>query len=189
MTDIGLRKVVPGANDNGTSVVTLLALARRFAAEPPEGTKVILLSTGSEESFSEGMKAFGERHFAALPRESTFFLCLESIGSPHLLVLRGEGFLKMNEYPPRSLAFMDELAEDLALPQPASAQRHRRAGVGRSGLRDGGARRLHRPQAAGQLPLVARPRRERRLRDRGRRNPAQRGGDQAPRQVLVVGPD
>jgi hypothetical protein len=115
MTDIGLRKVVPGANDNGTAVVTLLALARRFAAEPPEGTRVILLSTGSEESFSEGMKAFGERHFPDLPRESTFFLCLESVGSPHLLVLRGEGFLKMNEYPPRSLAFMDGLAEELGV--------------------------------------------------------------------------
>lgn len=115
MTDIGLRKVVPGANDNGTAVVTLLALARRFAAEPPQGTRVILLSTGSEESFSEGMKAFGERHFPALPRESTFFLCLESIGSPHLLVLRGEGFLRMNEYPPRSLAFMDGLAEELGI--------------------------------------------------------------------------
>ncbi|HEX3240984.1 MAG TPA: M28 family peptidase [Solirubrobacterales bacterium] len=115
MADIGARKVVPGANDNGTSVVTLLALARRFAAEPPAGTRVILLSTGSEESFSEGMKAFGERHFPRLPRESTFFLCLESIGSPHLLVLRGEGFLKMREYPPRSLAFMDGLAEELGI--------------------------------------------------------------------------
>ena len=38
---------------------------------------MILLSAGSEESFSEGMKAFGERHFADLPRESTFFLCFE----------------------------------------------------------------------------------------------------------------
>ena len=115
MADIGARKVVPGANDNGTSVVTLLALARRFVAEPPAGTRVILLSTGSEESFSEGMKAFGERHFPSLPRESTFFLCLESIGSPHLLVLRGEGFLKMRDYPPRSLAFMDGLAEELGI--------------------------------------------------------------------------
>lgn len=113
MADIGLRETVPGANDNGTSVVTLLALARRFAAEPPAGVRVILLSTGSEESFSEGMKAFGERHFPSLPRESTFFLCLESIGSPHLLVLRGEGFLKMREYPARSLALMDGLAEEL----------------------------------------------------------------------------
>lgn len=113
MTEIGMRKVVPGANDNGTAVVSLLALARRFASDPPEGARVVLLSTGSEESFSEGMKAFGERHFPSLPKESTFFLCLESIGSPHLLVLRGEGFLKMREYPPRALAFMDGLAEEL----------------------------------------------------------------------------
>ena len=115
MAEIGSRKVVPGANDNGTSVVTLLALARRFATEPPQGVRVILLSTGSEESFSEGMKAFGERHFPSLPKESTFFLCLESVGSPHLLVLRGEGFLKMREYPARSLAFMDDLAEELGI--------------------------------------------------------------------------
>jgi hypothetical protein len=113
MADIGLRKVVPGANDNGTSVVSLLALAQRFAEEPPEGIRVILLSTGSEESFSEGMKAFGERHFPSLPKQSTFFLCLESIGSPHLLALRGEGFLKMREYPPRALALIDELAAEM----------------------------------------------------------------------------
>jgi hypothetical protein len=115
MAEIGLREVVPGANDNGTAVVSLLALARRFVDEPPEGVRVILLSVGSEESFSEGIKAFGERHFASLPKESTFFLCLESIGSPHLLVLRGEGFLKMREYPPRALAFMDGLAEELGI--------------------------------------------------------------------------
>src|ERR1044072_7316199 len=115
MTEIGLRKVVPGANDNGTAVVSLLALAEQLIAEPTDNLRVILLSVGSEESFSEGIKAFGERHFAKLPRESTFFLCLESTGSPHLLVLRGEGFLRMREYPPRSLALMDGLAEELGV--------------------------------------------------------------------------
>ncbi|HEX2393259.1 MAG TPA: M28 family peptidase [Solirubrobacterales bacterium] len=115
MAEIGARGVVPGANDNGSSVVALLALARRFVADPPAGARVILLSTGSEESFSEGMKAFGERHFPALPVESTFFLCLEAIGSPHLLVLRGEGFLRMREYPARSLALMDGLAEEMGI--------------------------------------------------------------------------
>jgi hypothetical protein len=115
MADIGTSETVPGANDNGSAVIALLALARRFAAEPPQDIRVILLSTGSEESFSEGMKAWGERHFPELPRESTFFLCLESLGSPHLLVLRGEGFLKMYEYPPRSLAFMDGLAAKMGV--------------------------------------------------------------------------
>jgi peptidase M28-like protein len=113
MTEIGLRDVVPGANDNGSAVVSLLALAERLIEQPPRNLRVVLLSAGSEESFSEGMKAFGERHFPQLSRESTFFICLESIGSPHLLVLRGEGFLKMHEYPPRALALMDELGEEL----------------------------------------------------------------------------
>jgi peptidase M28-like protein len=115
MAEIGSRGVVPGANDNGTAVILLLAIAASLAEEPTENLRVMLVSTGSEESFSEGIKAFGERHFRELPRESTFFLCVETLGSPHLLVLRGEGFLKMHEYTPRALAFMDELAEDLGI--------------------------------------------------------------------------
>jgi hypothetical protein len=115
MVEIGARKVVPGANDNGTAVVSLLALARRLAEEPAPGLRVILLSTGAEESFSEGMKAFGERHFDELPTDSTFFLCLESTGSPHLLVLRGEGFLKMYDYPAAALEVLDTAAEELGI--------------------------------------------------------------------------
>ena len=115
MADIGMRKTVPGANDNGTGVVALLALARRLAEDPLENLRVILLSAGAEESFSEGIKAFGERHFPRLARESTFFLAVDSIGSPHLLVLRGEGFLKMREYSPRALEMMDGLAEELGI--------------------------------------------------------------------------
>jgi hypothetical protein len=113
MADIGLRKVVPGANDNGTGVVALLALAERLQRDPPQGVRVILLSAGAEESFSEGLKTFGERHFPELPRERTLFVCIDTIGAPHLLVLRGEGFLRMHEYPPRALALFDELAEEL----------------------------------------------------------------------------
>jgi peptidase M28-like protein len=115
MAEIGLRDAVPGANDNGTAVVALLALAKRLVEEPPDNVRVILLSAGSEESFSEGMKAFGERHFPDLPKQSAFFLCLESLGSPHLLVLRGEGFLRMREYPRAALDLLDGLAEELGI--------------------------------------------------------------------------
>ena len=115
MAEIGSRKVVPGANDNGTAVVSLLALAKRLADSPAPGVRVILLSAGAEESFSEGMKAFGERHFPELPTDSTFFLVLESTGSPHLLVLRGEGFLKMYDYPAPALELLDSTAEDLGI--------------------------------------------------------------------------
>jgi Peptidase family M28 len=115
MAEIGSRKVVPGANDNGTAVVSLLALAKRLAESPVPGVRVILLSAGAEESFSEGIKAYGERHFAELPTDSTFFLVLESTGSPHLLVLRGEGFLKMYDYPAPSLELLDRTAEELGI--------------------------------------------------------------------------
>jgi hypothetical protein len=115
MAEIGSRGVVPGANDNGTAVVSLLALARRLAESPAPGVRVILLSAGAEESFSEGMKAFGERHFDGLPKDSTFFLVLESTGSPHLLVLRGEGFLKMYDYPAPALDLLDSTAEELGI--------------------------------------------------------------------------
>ncbi len=64
---------------------------------------MILLSAGSEETFSEGMKAFGERHFAELARDKTFFLCVDTLGSPTLNVLRGEGFLRMHDYPADAL--------------------------------------------------------------------------------------
>lgn len=112
MLDIGLRKVVPGANDNGTAVIALLELARRFLADPPDGLRLILLSAGSEESFSEGMKAFGERHFPSLPTGSTFFINMDTIGSPYLTVLRGEGFLKMFEYPAEALDLADRAAAE-----------------------------------------------------------------------------
>ena len=115
MADIGRRATVPGANDNGTAVIALLALAQQLVEQPPKEMRVVLLSAGAEESFSEGIKAFGERHFSSLPRESTFFLAVDSIGSPHLLVLRGEGFLKMREYSPRALALMDGVAEELGI--------------------------------------------------------------------------
>jgi peptidase M28-like protein len=102
MADIGASEVVPGANDNLSAVAVLVALAHELSDQPPEGVRVILLSTGSEESFMEGMQAFGRRHFAELPRGTTEFVCLECVGSPQLCVVEGEGMLRMRDYPESS---------------------------------------------------------------------------------------
>src|SRR5215207_3061720 len=102
MADIGARGVVPGANDNLSAVAVNVALAHTLREQPPEGVRVILLSTGSEESFMEGMQAFGRRHFPKLPRESTEFVCIECVGSPLLCVVEGEGMLRMRPYTERS---------------------------------------------------------------------------------------
>ena len=99
MADIGARRVVPGANDNLSSVAVLVALAQALRERPLLGVRVILLSTGSEESFMEGMQGFGRRHFQDLPASSTEFVCLECVGSPELCVVEGEGMLRMRDYP------------------------------------------------------------------------------------------
>ena len=107
MIDIGLRPVVPGANDNLSAVAVLLALAESLSERPLQGLRVLLVSTGSEESFSEGMQGFARRHFPALDPASTEVLCLECLGGSTMIVLEGEGMLKITDYP-------EQMREELA---------------------------------------------------------------------------
>jgi Peptidase family M28 len=98
--DIAARPVVPGANDNLSGVAVVLELARLLQERPVRGARVLLVSTGSEESFMEGMRGFARRHFPSLPPEHTEFVCLDSVGSPELILIEGEGMLKMRDYTP-----------------------------------------------------------------------------------------
>jgi peptidase M28-like protein len=98
--DIAARPVVPGANDNLSGVAVVLELARALQERPVQGVRVLLVSTGSEESFMEGMRGFARRHFPSLPPESTEIVCLDSVGSPELILIEGEGMLRMRDYTP-----------------------------------------------------------------------------------------
>jgi hypothetical protein len=98
MVDIGRSEVVPGANDNLSAVAVLVALARSLAEQPAPGVRVLLLSTGSEESFMEGMQGFMRRHRATLDPARTTVLCLECVGSPTLTLVEAEGMLRMRYY-------------------------------------------------------------------------------------------
>jgi acetylornithine deacetylase/succinyl-diaminopimelate desuccinylase-like protein len=111
LADIGARPVVPGANDNLSAVAALVALAQALAERPPPAVRVILLSTGSEESFMEGMQGFIARHAAALTTAWTEFVCLECVGSPQLCVVEGEGMLRMRLYPESSRESLAAAAE------------------------------------------------------------------------------
>jgi acetylornithine deacetylase/succinyl-diaminopimelate desuccinylase-like protein len=99
MADIASRSVVPGANDNLTAVGAVIALAQRLRDEPLTGARVLLVSTGSEESFSEGMSGFLARHGGELDPSRTELLCLECLGGARLIVVEGEGMLRMRDYP------------------------------------------------------------------------------------------
>jgi len=97
--EIGSRGVVPGANDNLSGVATVVGVAEALRADPVAGLRVLLVSTGSEESFMEGMQAFARRHFPGLPPVRTHVVCIDTVGSPELVILEGEGMLVMRDYP------------------------------------------------------------------------------------------
>lgn len=114
LADIARAPVVPGACDNLSGVGALVALARELAGEPPP-CRVVLLSTDGEESFLEGMAAFLRRHREELDPRSTTFLCLESVGAAHLVLLGGEGMAKLHRYPREPGASLRREAERLGV--------------------------------------------------------------------------
>ena len=88
--DIGRRDTVPGANDNLSAVAALLEIAPRARARAGRGLRVLLVSTGSEESFEEGMR----RSCAARPRAGAGpdrLIVLDTLGSPRPDPARGRG--------------------------------------------------------------------------------------------------
>jgi hypothetical protein len=63
----------------------------------------------------EGMVAWGRRHLHELPRERTRVICIDTVGSPKLLLLRGEGMLGIRDYSEAFHAFLMSCAGELGL--------------------------------------------------------------------------
>jgi hypothetical protein len=116
MADIARSPIAPGANDNLSGVASLLALARRLRDEPIAGLRVLLVSCGSEESNSEGMQAFGRRHFGALPRERTQVIAVECLGSGNVTIAESEGFVVPHYYDAGLKDLATECARRLGVP-------------------------------------------------------------------------
>ena len=98
MADIERSPVVPGANDNLSAVAVLVALAEALRERPLQGVRVILASCGAEEVLQGGVYAFCERHLAPLDRERTWVLNIDTVGSPGLVLLEGEGPIVMEDF-------------------------------------------------------------------------------------------
>jgi Zn-dependent M28 family amino/carboxypeptidase len=98
LADIWRSPTVPGANDNLSGVAGLVALAEMLEARPVPGLRVLLVSCGAEETLQDGIRAFMHRHRSELMVRSTFFINLDTIGSPELVMLEGEGPLRMEDY-------------------------------------------------------------------------------------------
>jgi hypothetical protein len=115
--DIAGSPIVPGANDNLSAVAALVALAERLQEQPLDGLRVLLVSCGAEEVIQGGIHGFGRRWFDRLDRERTWFLNLETIGSPRLVMLEGEGPVVMEDYHDRRFRdLVHRVAGDVGIP-------------------------------------------------------------------------
>lgn len=103
LADISRGRIVPGANDNLSGCAVLVAMAERLAEEPVPGLRVILASCGAEEVCQGGIYDFVADHRDELPLDSTTIINLDTIGSPELAMLEGEGTIVMEDYPDPAL--------------------------------------------------------------------------------------
>jgi len=98
VADVWRSPTVPGANDNLSGVASLVALAELFCERPPAGLRVLLVSCGAEETLQDGVRAFMARHRHELAGGRTWFVNLDTVGSPHLVMLEAEGPVWMERY-------------------------------------------------------------------------------------------
>ena len=103
LSDVSRRRPVPGANDNASGVAALLGVARDLSARAPESLRVLLLSTGAEETMLEGMDAFLRSHRHDLDPERTLVVVLDQIGWERLVLRDSEGVLRRYRSDPADL--------------------------------------------------------------------------------------
>jgi hypothetical protein len=98
VADIWRNETVQGANDNLSGVAALVGLAGLLREQPVPGLRVLLVSCGAEETLQDGIRAFVSRHRAELDPARTAFVNLDTVGSPHLVMLEAEGPVWMEPY-------------------------------------------------------------------------------------------
>jgi hypothetical protein len=98
VADVWRSETVQGANDNLSGVAALVGLAELLRERPASGLRVLLVSCGAEETLQDGVRAFIARHRDELSPERTWFVNLDTVGSPHLVMLEAEGPVWMESY-------------------------------------------------------------------------------------------
>ena len=124
VADVWRSETVQGANDNLSGVACIVALAELLADRPIPGLRVLLVSCGAEETLQDGIRAFVSRHRHELDPATTRFVNLDTVGSPHLVLLEAEGPVRMEEY---SGPWLRDLFEERARALGISLRRGYRA--------------------------------------------------------------
>ncbi len=100
----------PGANDNGSGVATVLALAERLVEEPLPHTEVWIVLTGCEEVAAYGIDAFIKAHGEEL--RDAYFINVDMVGVGVPAILTREGLIKSYHPDPGLLRTALEIAAE-----------------------------------------------------------------------------
>ena len=93
-----IRPHVEGANDNASAVSVLLGIAEALKTQPVQHAGVTLLFTGCEEVICVGMEHYLRRFKP--PRENTFWIDLEMVGTGDLCYVTRHGISYLTRYEP-----------------------------------------------------------------------------------------
>jgi len=77
-------RAAAGANDNGSGLAVIAALAEHFAEHPARNAEVCFLVTGSREAQSEGMDSFLTTFGRTLLTDDTFVINVDDVGAGQL---------------------------------------------------------------------------------------------------------
>lgn len=89
---------IEGANDNASAVAVLLGVAAALKGQPLQHTEVNLLFTGCEEVGCVGIHEFIRQNQP--PRQDTYFIDLEMVGTGRLGYASKHGLTAVTEYRP-----------------------------------------------------------------------------------------
>ena len=84
LIDVSLSAASPAANDNASGVATAISMARELDDDPPQNLDVWVLLIGADECLQEGMRSFLRTHRGELDRETTYFVCVDTVGAGEL---------------------------------------------------------------------------------------------------------
>ena len=137
--------------------------------------RVLLASCGAEEVLQGGVYGFVERHLRPLDPSKTWVLNVDTVGSPRLIMLEGEGPVVMEDYcGPEFRDLVARVAEEagVELRRGMRARTSTDAVIpSHAGLPDGDARLDDGVEGAVELPQAHRHAGERRLRHGARPRP------------------
>ncbi len=146
--DWSLPRPARGANDNGSGLAVLAALAEYFASHPLQHAEPCFLVTGSREADCGGVEAFLKTFGRTLPPENTFVVNIDDVGAGRICFAVGEKTPSRETYHPLLPGLAAALAREedykqvrpmllLGLSDAGVASRHRYPAITLKGLRSG----------------------------------------------------